>query len=234
MTKKLTLELDSSPLDFLATRVLVAGYTGRDQTQVRKHIAELERQGIPAPPSVPTLYPLDAAWVTTETALKVSAPHVSGEAEPALLFVTNHLDGALVSAIVDFTDRDEERRSIAQSKILPKPLSKTVWRYAEVANAWDEIVLRSWVKPGASEPFYQSGKLKQLLSPRDLLALLPEITGELQGTVLLMGTLPLCSGEFAFTDYFRCEMETPRLPTLSYECSLLRAHAGANVNSNVR
>ncbi|OFW27044.1 MAG: hypothetical protein A3J28_11785 [Acidobacteria bacterium RIFCSPLOWO2_12_FULL_60_22] len=48
MSKKLALQLDGSPVDFQARRVLVAGYTGRDASQVRAHITELERQGIPA------------------------------------------------------------------------------------------------------------------------------------------------------------------------------------------
>ncbi len=225
MSKKLTLQLDGSPIEFHVRRVLVAGYTGRDPNQVRMHIAELERQGIPAPDSVPTVYPLDASWVTTETSLVIAPRCVSGEAEPALLFPTNHLDGALVSVIVDFTDREEERRSIARSKVLPKPLSETVWRYRDVADAWDEIALRSWVEPGANRPCYQSGTLKQLLPPRDLLARLPGLGGELEGTVLLMGTLPLCSKEFSFSEYFCCEMETPQHARLSYECTLRHSEA---------
>jgi hypothetical protein len=234
MAKTLTLELDGSALEFVATRLLVAGYTGRDQEQVRKHIAELQRQGIPAPPSVPTVYPLDVKWVTTESELSFSSPHVSGEAEPALLFVTNDLDDALVSVMSDFTDRDEERRSIAQSKIQPKPLSKTVWRYRDVAKIWDEIALRSWVERGASQSFYQTGKLKQLLAPAELLSKLPGIGADLQGTVMLMGTLPLCSGEFAFTDYFRGEMESPGLPKLSYECSVRQARTGPDAEMKAR
>ena len=221
MSKKLTLQLDGSPLEFEVRRVLVAGYTGRDANQVRAHIAELERQGIPAPESVPTVYEIDASWATTETELIVALPRVSGEAEAALLFRGNDLEDALVSVIVDFTDREEERRSIARSKLLPKPLSKRVWRFSDVAGVWDEIALRSWAEPGPERPFYQSGKLAQLLSPGDILARLKDqISGELQGAVLLMGTLPLRTKEFAFTDYFACELETPEHSKLLYECKL--------------
>lgn len=224
MSKKLTLQLDGSPLDFVVRRVLVAGYTGRDEKQVRAHIAELERQGIPAPESVPTVYEIDPSWATTETELTVSLPRVSGEAEAALLFRGNDLEDALVSVIVDFTDREEERRSIARSKLLPKPLSEGVWRYSDVAGFWDEIALQSWVEPDPERPFYQSGTLAQLLSPRDLLARLKDqLSGELQGAVLLTGTLPLRTKEFAFTDYFACELETPEHEKLSYECRLRKS-----------
>ena len=224
MSKKLALQLDGSPVDFVVCRVLVAGYTGRDANQVRAHIAELERQGIPAPDSVPTVYPIDPSWATTETELTVALPRVSGEAEAALLFRGNDLEDALVSVIVDFTDREEERRSIARSKELPKPLSERVWRYRDVAEVWDEIALRSWVEPGPDRRFYQSGKLRQLLPPRELRRRL-NLGGGLEGTVLLMGTLPLCSQEFSFTDYFACELETPEHTKLTYECRLRRPKA---------
>lgn len=224
VSKRLTLQLDGAPVDFEVRRVLVAGYTGRDTDQVRAHIAELERQGIPAPPSFPTMYPLDASWATVETTLTVSAPRVSGEVEPALLFPGDSLDDALVSVIVDFTDREEERRSIPLSKKQPKPLSAKVWRYRDVAGFWDEIALRSWVEPGPERRLYQSGRLAQLLPPRALLERLGLANG-MEGTVLLMGTLPLLSKEFLFADYFACEMEAPGRSKLAYACELRRPKA---------
>ncbi len=218
------LKFDRAPVEFEVRRVLVAGFTGRDASQVHAHIAELERQGIPAPDSVPTAYPIDASWATIEREVVVGASRVSGEAEPALLFPGNNLADALVSVIVDFTDREEERRSIARSKLFPKPLSERVWKYRDVAGAWDEIALRSWVEPGPERRLYQSGKLGQLLSPPDLLDRLKgHIGGGLEGTVLLMGTLPLLSKEFLFTDYFGCELELPEHSKLSYECRLIRS-----------
>ena len=224
MSNKLTLQLDGSPVDFLVRRILVAGYTGRDPSKVRAHIAELERQGIPAPDSVPTVYQIDPAWVTIETNVAVGTRRVSGEAEPVLLFRGNDLDDALISVIVDFTDREQERTSIQRSKELPKPLSERTWRYSDVAGAWDEIALRSWVEPGPNRQFYQSGRLAELLPPRDLLARLKAaLGGELEGTVLLMGTLPLRSKEFLFTEYFACELETLDHSKLSYECKLHRS-----------
>ena len=221
MAKKLILELDGSPLEFPVRQILVAGYTGRDTEQVRAHIAELEKQGIPPPARVPVLFPLDASWATTDTELQFPVPQVSGEVEPALLFRSGRLDDALVSVIVDFTDREEERRSIARSKELPKPLSKNVWRYSDVADIWDEIAMHSWAEPGPGRELYQSGKLAQLLAPSELLARL-DLAGGLEGCVLLMGTLPLRSKEFLFTEYFACELETPDRRKLSYECRLTR------------
>ncbi len=39
LSKKLMLQLDGAPVEFLARQVLVAGYTGRDAAQVHAHIA---------------------------------------------------------------------------------------------------------------------------------------------------------------------------------------------------
>ena len=225
MNQKLTLQLGGSILDFNVRRVVVAGYTGRDTNQVHAHIEELEKQGIPAPETVPSVYPLDASWATIEKDLAVG-DRVSGEVEPALLFVGNSLDDALVSVIVDFTDREEEKKSIAESKKQPKPFSSQVWRYGDVAEFWDEIALRSWVEPGPKPQLYQSGTFAQLLPPATLLeSIKPRLEGDLEGTVLLMGTVPLLSKQFLFTDYFGCEIETPKHAKLSYECRLRHSDA---------
>ena len=217
----LALEVDGAPLEFPVQRLLVAGYTGRDASKVRAHIEELERQGIPAPPTVPTLYPIDVSWVTTERNLFLRPRSVSGEAEPMLLFPSDDLQEALVSVTSDFTDREEERHSIPRAKELPKPLSAQVWRYRDVAACWDDVAMRSWVGRGADRQLYQSGTLGALLAPPDLLRRLEPVAGaSWKGTVLLMGTLPLLGKEFVFSDSFACELETPQHRKLSCECAL--------------
>ena len=217
----LALEVDGAPLEFPVQRLLVAGYTGRDASKVRAHIEELERQGIPAPPTVPTLYPIDVLWVTTEHDLFLRPRSVSGEAEPMLLFPSDDLQEALVSVTSDFTDREEERHSIPRAKELPKPLSAQVWRYRDVATCWDDVAMRSWVGRGADRQLYQSGTLGALLAPPDLLRRLEPVAGaSWKGTVLLMGTLPLLGKEFVFSDSFACELETPQHRKLSCECAL--------------
>lgn len=231
MAKQLILELDGSPFEFSVRRILVAGYTGRDRAQVRAHIAELERQGIAPPDHVPALFPIASEWATTETDLEFPVASVSGEVEPALLFCGDSLDDALVAVIVDFTDREQERCSIAGSKELPKPLSRNVWRYSDIAAVWDQVAMRSWAVPGPDRELYQCGKLGHLLAPQNLLESL-RLSDGLAGTVLLMGTLPLQSKEFAFTDCFACELEAPGFGKLSYECRI-RRQAGPQQLSGV-
>lgn len=230
MSKKLLFELHGSPVEFAVRRVLIAGYTGRDTAKVQAHIAELERQGIPAPPSVPMVYRIDPSWVTTQSEILVEPRRASGEVEAGLLFPGDGLDDALVAVISDFTDREEERRSIQRSKELPKPLSEQVWRYRDVAAVWDEIALRSWVGTGPERQLYQSGKLGELLPPPALLARLKDRLGEgMEGTVLLLGTVPLLTKEFSFSEYFACELETPEPAKLS--CAYRVRHPDPKGNS---
>lgn len=223
MFQTLALQLDGAPLEFVVRRAIVAGYTGRDAAKVRAHIEELERQGIPAPPSVPTQYEIDPSLITTASEINIGSRRISGEVEAALLFRSNKLDDALVAAASDFTDREEERRSIQRSKEHPKPLSKQVWKYGDVAGSWDAIASRSWVERGPNHALYQAGKLDALYAPAELLARLNLSQNfALAGTVILMGTVPLLAKEFLFTDYFACELETPGHAKLSLECTLLR------------
>ena len=222
MPNELQLRLHNLSVSFPVRRVLIAGYTGRDAAKVRAHIEELERQGIPAPPSVPTRYEIDPSLTSNASEIRVGSATVSGEVEAVLLFQANKLDDALVAVGSDFTDREEERRSIQRSKEQRKAVSRNVWRYRDVASRWDEIACRSWVDRGAKQ-LYQSGTLASLLAPPDTLSRLGlSDTNDLAGTVLFLGTVPLLSKEFLFTDYFACELETPDRSKISLECKLDR------------
>src|SRR5262245_6364037 len=145
MPDTLHLQLNGAPIEFEVRRAIIAGYTGRNAAKVRAHIEELERQGIPAPPSVPTMYRIDPSLVTNDAEIRVRSGAVSGEVEAVLLFQTDNVEDALVAVGSDFTDRDEERHDIQRSKEQMKALSKAVWRYRDVAKRWDEIACRSCV-----------------------------------------------------------------------------------------
>jgi hypothetical protein len=228
MIKTLQLELDGAIVEFPMRRLFAAGYTGRDAKLVGLHIAELERHGIPPPDKVPSLYTIDTSWATLDAEIAVGARPVSGEAEPMLLFPGDSLEDALVAVTSDFTDRETERQSIALSKQFPKPLSRRVWKYRDVSAVWNEIVLRSWTEPAVGSSFYQLGTLKQMLAPADLLERLrPDLGASLAGTALLMGTLPLRTPGFSYSQFFACELETPDHSILRYECNVRRIEVHA-------
>src|SRR4051812_26532425 len=146
----------------------MAGYTGRDQAEVRAHIDELRAHGIPAPSRVPTLFACSPALLTTAAEIAVLRAATAGEGE-AILVVDG--DEMLVGVGSDHTDRELEVTDIPRSKqVCAKPMAAAAWRFADVADHWDELVLRSWVRDGGESVRYQEGPLARLLTPDDVLA----------------------------------------------------------------
>src|SRR3712207_3980764 len=93
-------------LSFRPRRVLMAGYTGRDQAAVQAHIDELREHGVPAPKRVPILFPSTADRLTQDDEIEVLGDRTSGEAELVLLY---HEGRTYVAAGSDHTDREVEK-----------------------------------------------------------------------------------------------------------------------------
>jgi predicted amidohydrolase len=199
---------DQAPLNFPVKRVLLAGYTGRDEVAVRRYIAKLEEEGIPPPDEVPTFFAVGSELVTTASSIDVAGSEACGEVEFVLLIAQ---DGEVyVAAGSDHTDRDLERFSIPAAKqACPKPISRRVWRYADVREHWDALVLRSF-SPADSEDLYQQAGADALLHPDDLLALVEErVGGDLAGTIIFGGSFSSVTGGFSFDGSFRAEIHDP-------------------------
>ncbi|MFM1989394.1 MAG: hypothetical protein RJA99_2351 [Pseudomonadota bacterium] len=149
-------------------RLVVAGWTGRDPAAIEHHIAELEAIGVPRPSSVPLYYRVGANLLTQDATVEVLGGDSSGEAEPVLFFA----DGEWwLSVGSDHTDRRVETYSVAVSKqMCPKPVATAAWRWADVADRQDGLVLGSRILEDGQWVDYQSGTLaaiRPLQSLRD-------------------------------------------------------------------
>lgn len=194
--------LPSRPLDLLVSgtgerlrldpeRLVIAGYTGRDEAAVAAHIGELAEAGIPPPPTVPCFYDLDPALVSTADALEVEGGSTSGEVEPVLV---RHAGRWYLGVGSDHTDRDLERSDIAASKAAcPKALGRVVTPLEAGAAAFDWDGVEAWsVVDGRP---YQQGSLAVLLPPATLLGKLGAALGEPAGDLVVYGgTLPVLGG----------------------------------------
>lgn len=192
---RFTVSATAETFDITPTRLVVAGYTGRDANAVAEHIAELKAIGVPPPATVPAFYDLDPALLTAESVVDVGGPDSSGEVEPVII---RHGGRHYLTVGSDHTDRELEKTDIAGSKAAcPKPLGATVVPLPEDLSAfdWDAVRAASEVD---GEP-YQHGTLAALRTPDDVLArlaaALPDTDGDL---VLFGGTLPLLTGRFVF------------------------------------
>jgi hypothetical protein len=197
------------PVSVDVREVVLAGYTGRDRARVMQHIEELERNGVPAPASVPVSFVVPATLLTTDGSIRVTAERTSGEAE---FVVFSTPEGRFIGVGSDHTDRDLEQVDIDRSKaVCAKPLSRDIWWERDVREQWDDIELRSWSVEDGQRHVYQEGRLGEFLALDNLADELARMgLPERSGRVLFSGTLPLKNGRFRYADRFEAELHDPR------------------------
>jgi hypothetical protein len=195
-------------VSFLPRTLVIAGFTGRDRSAVDEHIRELVKEGIPTPESVPAFYLLTPDLLTHATHIEVPTPETSGEVEPVLLCLP---EGWYVAVGSDHTARDLERVDIEESKkACSKPVSTEVWPYEEVRRQWDQIIARSWASVDGEEVLYQEAPLGELLPIPEIAQTLEQKTLEkADGAAIFLGTVPLLTDGFVFSDRYRIELHDP-------------------------
>lgn len=202
-------------------KIICVGFAGRNKQAVLDHIVELEKIGVKRPDSVPTLYPCANLLITQEDKIQVIGGENSGEIEFALLFEE---DDVYVSLCSDHTDRSLETVSIEKSKqVCPKPIAKTLWKYSEVKDHWDEMVLRSWVTVKGKEELYQEGKVSSILKVEDIIDEIDKRVGKRKGLAVFSGTIATHVG-LVYGENFRAELEDPvlgRKITLNYAIEVM-------------
>lgn len=198
----------SRQIDVSIDNLVVAGWAGRDLHAIEHHIEELLALGVPRPSAVPLYYRVGENQLTQAPRVQVVGPDTSGEVET---FVFPFEGELYVSIASDHTDRKLETHSVALSKqICPKPVASTAWRFADVADYWDELVIRAHIEENGKTVLYQEGPLATLRIPQELIAgyangaaILPEGTGMTCGTVSAIGGIrPAAS--------FTMELHDPR------------------------
>ncbi len=158
----------AAPLTLPIDQAVIAGWTGRDPVARDHHIAELEAIGIARPASTPIYYRVAARRLTTATRIEVSGVDSSGEVEFVLIGARGRI---LVGVGSDHTDRKVETYGVTVSKqMCDKPLAPVLWDYADIADHWDAIVLRSYATIDGARVPYQEGSLDGMLPVADLIA----------------------------------------------------------------
>ena len=186
--------------EFKPVELIIAGWTGRDEDALRKHIRELEEIGVKPPKTTPIFYRVAASLFAYSNEIQVSGPDTSGEVE----FVLMQDRELRVAVGSDHTDRKAETIGVSLSKQLcAKPVSRESWRYDEVKPHWEKLVLRSW----ADGELYQEGPVTAMRSPEDLLQ---RYGGLKSGWAMFCGTLA-AKGGIRPAGRFAMELEDPVL-----------------------
>ena len=197
----------SRTIDVEIRELIIAGMTGRNVPAVKAHVDELAALGIAPPSTIPIYYRASASLLTTADAIQVIGPDSSGEVEAVLIGTA---DGMLVGVGSDHTDRRVEAYGIAVSKkMCAKPVSPDLWRYPDVAAAWDILELASDRVVGGRRLAYQRGTLATVRRPGDLIAGYFDGATELPpGFAMFTGTFATL-GEITGADRFEMSLTDP-------------------------
>jgi Protein of unknown function (DUF2848) len=190
------------------TRLVVAGWTGRDGAAVAHHVAELKELGVRPPSRTPIFYMASPSRVTCAPRIEVLGSQTSGEAEFLLL---QHGRTLWVGIGSDHTDRALETYGVAASKqICDKLIGSEFWRYDAVAAHWDQLRLRAYATISGKRELYQDGTVAEMLPPNKLISLYDNADKLPEGTLMFCGTLAAIGGVRP-ADRFECELEDPVL-----------------------
>ncbi len=198
-------------LAFRYNRMVNAGYVGKNQEEVRRHIEELAAKGIPGPKSIPVLYPVVCNVLKIDSAIEVYGNQTSGEVEYVLCIVTE--DEVYVGLGSDHTDRHLEETDIPRAKqICPNLMGRTVWPLEEVESHWDDLLMSANVVEDGKDSLYQEGRLGLLLNPAELMAFVKsKISDPLENLIIFSGTMGMLTGEFVFAQNFSAKLIDEKL-----------------------
>lgn len=208
-------------IELTIDHLFVAGWTGRDKEAVNHHITELAAIGIAPPSQVPLYYRVANALLTHDTTVEVLGEGTSGEVEPLLI----QQDGEIWIGIAsDHTDRELEAHSVPASKqICFKPAARELWKYEDVKDHLDELVMRCAILENDEWVTYQQGSLANIRPLAELIS----ASGLGDHSAMLCGTLGAIGGVRPATEY-RMEMEDPSLNrriTMEYSVRTLPVRA---------
>ena len=190
------------------TRLVIAGWTGRDQAALEAHIRELEALGIARPKTTPIFYRVAASLLTCAERIEVIGGDSSGEAECVVYALG---DGLWLGIGSDHTDRKAEAIGVTLSKqICAKPVGAHLWRFADVAPHWEKLVLRSFVTRDGKRRLYQEGPVTTMRTPDELIRRYAGGGTLAAGTAMFCGTLAV-HGAIASGEMFEMELDDPVL-----------------------
>lgn len=190
-------------------RAVIAGWTARDVAAMEKHIRELEEIGVPRPSATPMYYRVGASRITTADVIQTAGGDSSGEVE----FVMVSIDGRLwIGAGSDHTDRKVETYNITVSKqMCDKPVASTLWPWEEMADHWDELILRAYIVVDGGRHLYQEGAVAAMRAPTELIDRYASGDGVFDDGTLMFGGTLAAKGGIRPADRFEFELVDAKL-----------------------
>ena len=188
------------------SRMYNFGSATRDPETAIAHQQEVAKSGIHIAFNVPAprIYPIGLHALDISDSVFVQSDRTSGEVE----IVIHVGDEICVGVGSDHTDRSLETVSIPGSKqACVNHLATVFWPWAEVAETWDDYVLRSWV----NDKLYQDVGVSKFLSPPDILSVLRDRVDRVPERDFLVycGTYVSVDKALGFGDKWRYQLAAP-------------------------
>ncbi len=204
----------TEPLAFDLRKIIIGGLTHRDQAGAQKHLDQARKEGIQVTiEETPAFLPkLTDRIITSDTMEVLAGSKTCGEVEPVLLIGKDNT--IYVATGSDHTDRGLEKKDmIACKQMCPCVISKKVWRYQDVKDHWDDIIMRGWViEADGSRQLYQEGRVGEFMKVEDFLDKVKEYFEiDLTGAVIFMGTIATLDGQLIYTPGFEAELVDEKL-----------------------
>jgi 4-hydroxyphenylacetate 3-monooxygenase len=158
------------PLRLFADRMVNLGSATRTTDTAVAHQEEVAKDGIHIALNVPAprIYPIATHTLTTAREVQAQGADTSGEVEIVVVLAGGR---TYVGVGSDHTDRALERTSILWSKqACANVVAPVLWPLDEVAEDWDNFVLKSWV----DGRLYQDVGTVAFLRPEEMLRILSE------------------------------------------------------------
>ena len=184
------------------------GSATRDPDAAVAHQEEVAKSGIYIASDVPAprIYPIGLHALETSNTVYVQSAQTSGEVE----IVIHVGDKIHVGVGSDHTDRALETVSIPGSKqACVNHLAPVFWDWDDIANSWDDCIMRSWV----DDRLYQEVAVSKFLSPPDILAILRERVNNLpvKNYMVYCGTYVSVDKALGYGNIWRYQLAAPKL-----------------------
>jgi len=173
-------------------RIFLARHCDRDIEATRAILDAKRAEGYSAHGN-PSICRKSRYLVTNEDVVEVQGPQTSGEVEIAAIMDRNEV---LISAGSDHCDRTLETMWTAAlgkiydtakiKQMAPAVVAREAWKYDDVLDHWDQLILRSSITVDGRRIPYQEFKLAELVSLDHHLTNHPEL-GE-DGSILFAGS----------------------------------------------
>ncbi len=190
-------------------RIAVLGFTSRNRELLKKHKDELGLDNAEKIDFLPRVYWIDPTRLTTSEEIFVIGNSTSGEVEYFALFDNDEI---YVTVGSDHTDRELEKVSIHKSKqICNKIISNKFWKYSDIYDHFDELVLESYIFTESGVRLYQRGRVGDILMFDELKKIIKKEYEECEEVCFFSGTVPVIEGKLEFAKKWKVALIDPIL-----------------------